>query len=94
MRTLTSQIESPKGGDDTRSWLPPFAPIPQPADALAEGSTGEAVTVPRPDLPPESAYFLQANRNKRSYVLLSVSASMGRDGRGSPERSAGLCRTS
>lgn len=26
--------------------------------------------MPRPDLPPESAYFLQANRNKRSYVIL------------------------
>lgn len=24
--------------------------------------------VPRPDLLPESAYFLQANRNKRSYI--------------------------
>lgn len=48
------QIESPLKGDDTRSWLPPFAPL----------STNS--TVPRPDLPPESAYFLQANRNKRS----------------------------
>lgn len=48
-----SQIESPKNGDDTRSWLPPSAPVPP------EG-------YPRPDLPPESAYFLQANRNKRS----------------------------
>jgi succinate--hydroxymethylglutarate CoA-transferase len=48
------QIESPLKGDDTRSWLPPFAPL----------STDS--TVPRPDLPPESAYFLQANRNKRS----------------------------
>ncbi|WWD01314.1 hypothetical protein V866_008257 [Kwoniella sp. B9012] len=51
------KIETPKHGDDTRSWLPPSASFPQ------EG------TYPRPDLPPESAYFLQANRNKRSLTL-------------------------
>ncbi|ODN83195.1 hypothetical protein L202_01383 [Cryptococcus amylolentus CBS 6039] len=50
------KIESPKNGDDTRSWLPPSAPIP-------------LKDYPRPDLPPESAYFLQANRNKRSLTL-------------------------
>ncbi|WVN86791.1 uncharacterized protein L203_101963 [Cryptococcus depauperatus CBS 7841] len=50
------KIESPKTGDDTRSWLPPSAPVPIEAH-------------PRPDLPPESAYFLQANRNKRSLTL-------------------------
>lgn len=50
------KIESPKNGDDTRSWLPPFAPVPPES-------------YPRPDLPPESAYFLQANRNKRSLTL-------------------------
>ncbi|WVQ71728.1 hypothetical protein IAR50_001269 [Cryptococcus sp. DSM 104548] len=50
------KIESPKTGDDTRSWLPPSAPIP-------------LKDYPRPDLPPESAYFLQANRNKRSLTL-------------------------
>lgn len=48
-----SQIESPQG-DDTRSWRPPSAKLKE----------GEGV--PRPDLPPESAYFMQANRNKRS----------------------------
>ncbi|WWD15977.1 hypothetical protein CI109_100401 [Kwoniella shandongensis] len=50
------KIESPKHGDDTRSWLPPSASMPE------EGC-------PREDLPPESAYFLQANRNKRSLTL-------------------------
>ncbi|WWC61048.1 uncharacterized protein I303_103626 [Kwoniella dejecticola CBS 10117] len=52
-----AQIETPKHGDDTRSWLPPSASLPE---------TGK---YPRPDLPPESAYFLQANRNKRSLTL-------------------------
>ncbi|RXK38628.1 L-carnitine dehydratase/bile acid-inducible protein F [Tremella mesenterica] len=51
------KVESPRGGDETRSWLPPYAPIPQ------------SKTIPRPDLPPESAYFLQANRGKRSLTL-------------------------
>ena len=50
------EIESPKTGDDTRSFYPPSAPALPHAD------------VPRPDLPGESAYFMQANRNKRSYV--------------------------
>ncbi|GFZ45634.1 hypothetical protein JCM24511_03362 [Saitozyma sp. JCM 24511] len=53
-------IESPKYGDDTRSWLPPSAPLP---------SASSEASYPRPDLPPESAYFLQANRNKRSLTL-------------------------
>ncbi|WRT67194.1 uncharacterized protein IL334_004160 [Kwoniella shivajii] len=51
------KIETPKHGDDTRTWLPPSATFPK------DGS------YPRPDLPPESAYFLQANRNKRSLTL-------------------------
>ncbi|KAE8269573.1 hypothetical protein A4X09_0g2781 [Tilletia walkeri] len=66
------KIEHPKGGDDTRSWGPPFAPAPQ--------SDGEAVAVakkagidqPNPrwrDLPPESAYFLCVNRGKRSVTV-------------------------
>lgn len=45
------KIESPNG-DDTRIWSPPEA-------KLVDGA-------PRPDLPPESAYFMCANRNKRS----------------------------
>ncbi|WWC89972.1 uncharacterized protein L201_004901 [Kwoniella dendrophila CBS 6074] len=51
------KIETPKHGDDTRSWLPPSAKLPTKDE------------YPRPDLPPESAYFLQANRNKRSLTL-------------------------
>ncbi|OCF36651.1 L-carnitine dehydratase/bile acid-inducible protein F [Kwoniella heveanensis BCC8398] len=61
------KIESPKHGDDTRSWLPPSAPLP---------STTE--NYPRPDLPPESAYFLQANRNKRS-LTLNLKSNKGRE---------------
>ncbi|OCF41293.1 L-carnitine dehydratase/bile acid-inducible protein F [Kwoniella heveanensis CBS 569] len=61
------KIESPKHGDDTRSWLPPSAPLP---------STTE--DYPRPDLPPESAYFLQANRNKRS-LTLNLKSNKGRE---------------
>jgi succinate--hydroxymethylglutarate CoA-transferase len=47
------KIESPQG-DDTRAWRPPSAKLKEGADT------------PRQDLPPESAYFMQANRNKRS----------------------------
>ncbi|WVW83010.1 hypothetical protein I302_105026 [Kwoniella bestiolae CBS 10118] len=60
------KIETPKTGDDTRSWLPPSASFP------SEG------TYPRPDLPPESAYFLQANRNKRS-LTLNLKSDKGRE---------------
>ncbi|KAH0832207.1 CAIB/BAIF family enzyme [Lanmaoa asiatica] len=44
-------------GDDTRSWSPPSAPVIQ--DAPNETS----------HLPPESAYFLAVNRNKRSITV-------------------------
>lgn len=44
-------------GDDTRSWLPPSAPLATSTD------------VPRPNDPPESAYFLSVNRNKRSMCI-------------------------
>jgi succinate--hydroxymethylglutarate CoA-transferase len=44
-------------GDDTRSWRPPSAPLPSSED------------VPKPDDPPESAYFLSVNRNKRSICV-------------------------
>ncbi|PVF98487.1 CoA-transferase family III [Serendipita vermifera] len=40
-------------GDDTRSWRPPHAEL-------------KDENVPRPDDPPESAYFLSVNRNKRA----------------------------
>ncbi|KAF8513242.1 CAIB/BAIF family enzyme [Gautieria morchelliformis] len=51
------KIEEVESGDDTRSWHPPCAPtIP---DAPAEAA----------HLPPESAYFLSINRNKRSCTV-------------------------
>ncbi|TIA90607.1 hypothetical protein E3P81_02386 [Wallemia ichthyophaga] len=49
------KIEEPTRGDDTRSWLPPSAPVKPHS--------------PAPHLPPESAYFLSSNRNKRSLGL-------------------------
>ncbi|MEM7222212.1 MAG: CaiB/BaiF CoA-transferase family protein [Pseudomonadota bacterium] len=45
------KIERPQGGDDTRSWGPPFAP----------GPDGEATQ--------EAAYFLSANRGKKSVAI-------------------------
>ncbi|KAH8104618.1 CAIB/BAIF family enzyme [Cristinia sonorae] len=49
------KIEEVSKGDDTRHWHPPTAPLVQDA--------------PEPDLPAESAYFLGANRNKRSITV-------------------------
>jgi crotonobetainyl-CoA:carnitine CoA-transferase CaiB-like acyl-CoA transferase len=46
-----TKIEHPGGGDETRSWGPPF---------LAGGSGA---------VPPQSAYFLAANRGKRSVAV-------------------------
>lgn len=46
------KIENPEGGDDTRSWGPPWLRDPQ---------TGEETR--------EAAYFLSANRNKKSLAL-------------------------
>ncbi|KAI0917462.1 hypothetical protein AcW1_007343 [Taiwanofungus camphoratus] len=51
------KVEERSRGDDTRSWYPPAAPLS--ADAPAEAS----------HLPPESAYFLAVNRNKRSITV-------------------------
>ncbi|KAK0550403.1 hypothetical protein OC846_003670 [Tilletia horrida] len=66
------KIEHPKGGDDTRSWGPPFAPAPKSdEDALAIARRA-GVEEPKPhwkDLPPESAYFLCVNRGKRSVTV-------------------------
>ncbi|CAE6471387.1 unnamed protein product [Rhizoctonia solani] len=52
------KIEEVKRGDDTRSWSPPAAPVldTQPRDAA--------------HLPPESAYFLATNRNKRRLEII------------------------
>ncbi|KAK2459643.1 hypothetical protein APHAL10511_008288 [Amanita phalloides] len=51
------KVEEVTKGDDTRSWYPPAAPIV--ATAPAESA----------HLPPESAYFLAVNRNKRSITI-------------------------
>ncbi|KAH7099468.1 CAIB/BAIF family enzyme [Auriculariales sp. MPI-PUGE-AT-0066] len=51
------KVEEPSQGDDTRTWAPPVAPLT--ADAPSASS----------HLPAESAYFLAANRNKRSLTL-------------------------
>ncbi|KAI7890276.1 CoA-transferase family III domain-containing protein [Mucor mucedo] len=47
------KVENPKGGDDTRTWGPPFAENKDPSDTAAG----------------ESAYFLCANRNKKSITV-------------------------
>ncbi|KZS87293.1 CAIB/BAIF family enzyme [Sistotremastrum niveocremeum HHB9708] len=51
------KIEEVARGDDTRSWSPPFANVVSDAPATSS------------HLPPESAYFLSVNRNKRSCTL-------------------------
>ena len=47
------KVEAPGKGDDTRPWGPPFLP-------LAPGDSGKAR---------DSAYYLSANRNKRSIAI-------------------------
>ncbi|KAG5651046.1 hypothetical protein H0H81_010080 [Sphagnurus paluster] len=51
------KVEEVTRGDDTRSWLPPSAPT---ISSSPESSS---------HLPPESAYFLAVNRNKRSITV-------------------------
>ncbi|KAF9492048.1 CoA-transferase family III [Pleurotus eryngii] len=51
------KVEEVTRGDDTRQWDPPSAP-------LIEGAPAEAK-----HLPAESAYFLAANKNKRSMTV-------------------------
>lgn len=48
------KVESPGMGDDTRAWGPPFLPVPDQASGHPKG---------------ESAYYLCANRNKRSIAI-------------------------
>lgn len=48
------KIETPGKGDDTRAWGPPFLPPASPQPGNPRG---------------ESAYFLTANRNKRSAAI-------------------------
>ncbi|KAK0525098.1 hypothetical protein OC834_005285 [Tilletia horrida] len=66
------KIEHPKGGDDTRSWGPPFAPSPQSDEEALAVAQEAGVDQPKPhwkSLPPESAYFLCVNRGKRSVTV-------------------------
>ncbi|KAG9033960.1 hypothetical protein FRB95_014040 [Tulasnella sp. JGI-2019a] len=51
------KIEEVSRGDDTRSWIPPHAPISEAAPSASS------------HLPPESAYFMAVNRNKRSITV-------------------------
>ncbi|KAG6841260.1 hypothetical protein C0991_000400 [Blastosporella zonata] len=51
------KVEEISKGDDTRSWNPPSAPLV--SSAPVESS----------HLPPEAAYFLAVNRNKRSMTV-------------------------
>ncbi|PWN51670.1 CoA-transferase family III [Violaceomyces palustris] len=60
------KVEHPNGGDDTRSWLPPFA-SPSDAESLPPPPKGKESYWK--SLPPESAYFLSVNRSKRSVTV-------------------------
>ncbi|KAK7021817.1 hypothetical protein VNI00_017261 [Paramarasmius palmivorus] len=53
------KVEQVGKGDDTRTWNPPAAPL-LPSSSQPPGSE---------NLPPESAYFLAINRNKRSITV-------------------------
>ncbi|SPO23453.1 related to alpha-methylacyl-coa racemase [Ustilago trichophora] len=60
------KVEHPRGGDDTRAWLPPFAKPPTGKDAPQPPAGKEDYWA---SLPPESAYFLSVNRSKRSITV-------------------------
>src|SRR5262245_4174166 len=51
------KVENPAGGDDTRGYGPPFVGAPAAGAVAATGAAGE------------SAYYLSANRNKRSITV-------------------------
>ncbi|KAN0066549.1 hypothetical protein ACQY0O_000643 [Thecaphora frezii] len=59
------KVEHPKGGDDTRTWGPPFAE-PDPSVPVKAPPGKEDYWS---SLPPESAYFLSVNRSKRSITV-------------------------
>ncbi|GAA6004166.1 hypothetical protein JCM10207_002463 [Rhodosporidiobolus poonsookiae] len=67
------KVERPDGGDDTRSWNPPSAPLvelpPTPPPSPSADGAPQLRTEDWNALPPESAYFLQVNRGKRSLGL-------------------------
>ena len=63
------KIEHPTRGDDTRAWNPPSAPIVHHSPASTVENSNGADGLRKVDwstLPPESAYFLSVNRNKKS----------------------------
>lgn len=62
------KVEHPKGGDDTRSWAPPSAPLVRSSEMPKQVAAKLSARKRRywDSLPPESAYFLSVNRNKRS----------------------------
>lgn len=60
------KIENPLNGDDTRAWSPPSAPTLHQAPQTVEGERNGLRKEDWSGLPPESAYFLSVNRNKKS----------------------------
>ncbi len=76
------KVERPGSGDDTRHWGPPFV-LGDPGGCVAGGSAsmgddGPAITAGScSPAKGESAWFLSANRNKRS-VCIDISAPEGR----------------
>lgn len=73
------KVEHPKGGDDTRSWAPPNAPLVKtgemPKDIASKLSNRKKKYWD--SLPAESAYFLSVNRNKRS-ISVDLKKKQGR----------------
>merc|ERR1719487_1204019 len=67
------KVEHPEKGDDTRSWIPPSAPLVEMPPTPPPSPSLDGQPALRVDdwnsLPPESAYFLQVNRGKRSVGL-------------------------
>ncbi|BGP41879.1 hypothetical protein JCM10450v2_005950 [Rhodotorula kratochvilovae] len=67
------KVEHPTKGDDTRAWIPPSAPLvempPTPPPSPSLDGKPALRTEDWNSLPPESAYFLQVNRGKRSVGL-------------------------
>ncbi|GAA5971997.1 hypothetical protein JCM11641_002448 [Rhodosporidiobolus odoratus] len=69
------KVEHPTKGDDTRAWNPPSAPLvevpptPPPSPLPEDDGKAKLRTEEWNALPPESAYFLQVNRGKRSLGL-------------------------
>ncbi|KAK4049854.1 hypothetical protein OIV83_003910 [Microbotryomycetes sp. JL201] len=66
------KVEHPTRGDDTRAWNPPSAPLldrTAPNESSSEPGQPQLRQQDWSKLPPESAYFLQANRGKRSMTL-------------------------